>query len=151
MGIGVVLVRSALAVTILCPLAAATAAPATSMASVGFATSGANGTHKVTCALGLRPGPTGLLCASPTIRRGAYDQRGVVRLPLTGPARVVPSGSDLLLGIDGSRDGTGPRPVLGTTHAWVRGGYRCANSHGTVTCRRGAHGFVLSPSRLRVF
>jgi hypothetical protein len=126
-------------------IAGVLAAPAAAVAaSSGFTVAG----RKVTCAVGL-PGKPGLFCASPAIEQGAYDGRGLVRLPSSGRARVVAAGSDLLLFVDGNADNR-PRTVLRAGHVWQRGGYRCADRGGVLTCRRGAHGFTLS-SRLRVF
>jgi hypothetical protein len=93
------------------------------------------------CAIGL-PHLAGLFCASSAVPGRHYDGRGVVRLLPSGKVALYPAGSDVLLAIDGNRDGT-RRPLLRQGAAWRDGGFVCS-SRGAVTCRRGSHGFMLS-------
>lgn len=127
------------------------AAPAGLHRSVGFATAAPVAAAKVTCAVGLPPSPYVLFCASPGITMGAYDHRGIVRLTPRGRVQVVAAGSDLLRAIDGNADQAAPRPVLAAGGNWRRSGYSCTRRRETVRCRRGSHGFAVSPRRLTTF
>jgi hypothetical protein len=117
-------------------------------ASSGFRLASHLSRPPVVCATGL-PHRIGLYCASPAITKWAYDGRGVVRLGPAGRGALVRSGSDLLLAIDGSATHT-RRPLLGSGHTWSASGYRCHNDHGSLSCRRDAHGFTLA-RRVRTF
>lgn len=119
-------------------LAALVLAPAAAAAPRGFHVNG------VRCAVGLQV--SGLLCASPAVKRFQYDGRGIARLHPRFGAVVYVSGSDLLLAID--RAG---KRALPTTRIWRAAGYACARLGGGVACARGGHGFFLSTETFRRF
>jgi hypothetical protein len=145
-------VRSLALVAGVAALVAGTAGPAQAATSFGFTTSTRNTIQKVTCAIGLPWSPRTLICSSPAIKKHAYDHLGVVELPLSGAARIGHSGNDMLLGIDGLLPRSYERrPLLRSGATWSRGGYRCSNRAGTVSCTRGGHGFEVSPLRVRTF
>src|SRR5262245_859363 len=89
-----------------------TTAPADGATSFGFTTRTGIGLQKVTCATALVMNPKALYCASPGIARGAYDHRGVVELLPNGTRRIVHSGNDILLAVDGLFPGNGGRRPL---------------------------------------
>ena len=110
----------------------------------------------VTCGILTDASGANLFCAATYIKRGAYDGRGVVELPRTGRARIVPSGNDILFGIGGIDFSVDPprqvpRPKLGYGKTWRASGFRCVSRESGLTCRRGDHGFFLSKERQRFF
>ena len=126
-------------------LAAALIVPALA----GASTSGFKVDGRVTCAVDLPNLGSSLYCASPAIQRGRYDGRGIVRFSPDGTVRVVPSGNDVLLFIDGNGDDTA-RPTLRPGTVWATAGIRCQAGFGRVTCERGRGSFALSGRDLYV-
>lgn len=121
------------------------AVPAAASAAPGFKMP----SRQITCGIV----ESAFYCSSTFIKRKAYDGRGVVRLGRSGKARIVDSGNDILLMIDGYRRGgrRSKRPVLAYGSAWVKSGYRCRSERTGLRCRRGRHGFLLSRERRRYF
>jgi hypothetical protein len=123
------------------------AVPATASAASGFKMP----SRQTTCAkLG-----SSFYCASTFIKQKAYDGRGVVRLRRSGKARIVQSGNDILLRIDGVKHNGGQekRPVLPYGNAWVLSGFGCQSERTGLRCiRQGTkHGFLLSRERQRYY
>lgn len=95
-----------------------------------------------------------LFCGATYITKLAYDGVGVVRLPRSARARIVPSGNDMLLLLGGYDPNTGaslPRRTLAYGRTWSAAGYRCTSRRSGLTCTRGGHGFFLSKERQRFF
>ena len=107
----------------------------------------------VTCGYITQTKPVGLYCGAPHIKQGAYDGIGVVLLPLSGKARYVGSGNDLMLYIGGWNPQGNPdgRPTLAYGSVWQRAGYRCTSKMTGLECRRGEHGFLLSKEKIKLF